>query len=192
MEYYDQVFNLSADLPTSWMNQEFEQCTFQKLDLSQAVLMKSSFINCTFDDCNLTKVVLKETKLYDVNFSGCKLLHVDFSPCNPFGFHANFHNCQLDYTVFIDRKLKKAQFTDCSLRESYFVKCDLVGSSFKNCNLELTRFENNDLSQVDFSTSFNVKLDPELNKLKKAKFSLHNLPGLLEKYQLVINGRMVN
>jgi uncharacterized protein YjbI with pentapeptide repeats len=186
MEYYDQVFSSSTELPANWINQEFEQCSFQKLDLSQAALTKSSFINCTFDDCTLTKVILKETKLYDVSFSGCKLLHVDFGQCNPFGFHVSFKDCQLDYTVFIDRKLRKAHFADCSLREAHFFKCDLVGTSFKNCNLELARFENNDLSQVDFSTSYNLKLDPEQNKIKKAKFSLYNLPGLLEKYELVI------
>ncbi|GAB3509090.1 pentapeptide repeat-containing protein [Spirosoma knui] len=188
MEYYKHVFEPSGELPDNWTNHEFEQCLLRKLDLSRATLAKSNFIGCSFEECNLTNVSLREAKLYDVNFIACTLTHVDFGHCNPFGFHTNFRDCQLDYTVFINRRLKKARFVNCSLKEAYFLKCELNGSVFDTCDLELTRFESNDLSQVDFSSSFNLKLDPDLNKVKKAKFSLYNLPGLLSKYELVIKG----
>ncbi|WP_020600827.1 pentapeptide repeat-containing protein [Spirosoma panaciterrae] len=187
MEYYDQIFEpLTSDI-AKWAGQEFEQCTFRKLDLTQAVLNSASFVDCRFEACNLTRAQLKNTKLYDVRFTNCQLTHIDFGQCNPFGFHVDFQTCQLDYTVFLNRKLKKASFIDCSIREAFFLNCELVGTLFTNCNLELTKFEGNDLSQVDFSSSYNLIISPEDNKLKKARFSLHNLPGLLTKYDLVIN-----
>ncbi|GAB3697960.1 pentapeptide repeat-containing protein [Spirosoma flavus] len=186
MEYFDQVFERPDELPDKWTNHEFEQCRFKKLDLSRTSFASSNFINCRFEDCSLVNATLKNTKLYDVTFVNCKLAHVDFGLCNAFGFHADFQTCQLDYTVFLNRKLKKAQFIDCSLKEAYFVKCELTGSTFANCDLELAKFEENDLTQVDFSSSYNIELDPENNKVKKARFSLNNLPGLLTKYGLVI------
>ncbi|MFD2933254.1 pentapeptide repeat-containing protein [Spirosoma flavum] len=183
MEYYNQVF----DQLDKAANQEFELCTFKKLDLSRIAITDSNFINCRFEDCNLTRAELRNTKLYDVSFVNCRLAHVDFGSCNAFGFHVNFQECQLDYTVFLNRKLKKAHFTDCSLKEAHFLKCDLTGTVFDQCNLELARFEGNNLTQVDFSSSYNLEINPDDNKVKKARFSLQNLPGLLVKYDLVIS-----
>ena len=40
---------------------------------------------------------------------------------------------------------------------------------------------------ADFTTAHNYSIDPEINKIKKAKFSLSQLPGLLDKYDIVIN-----
>jgi uncharacterized protein YjbI with pentapeptide repeats len=187
MEFYDQVFDQITNVIDQWADQSFEQCIFRKLDLTRTEFIGTNFINCRFESCNLTSVILKNTKLYDVSFVNCQLPHVDFSVCNPFGFHVNFQECGLDYTVFLNRKLKKARFTDCSLKEAHFLKCELTGTVFKQCNLELARFEDNDLTGADFSSSYNLELDPDLNKLKKARFSLHNLPGLLAKYNLVIS-----
>ncbi|MVM37821.1 pentapeptide repeat-containing protein [Spirosoma sp. HMF3257] len=188
MDYYKQVFTPLVELPDQWVNQEFEHCTFKKLDLSRIECTNSNFINCRFDDCNLTRVGLGNVKLYDVSFFSCKLAYVDFGQCNAFGFHVNFQECQLDNTAFLNRKLKKAKFVDCSIIEAHFIRCELVGALFKNCNLEFAKFDGNDLTQVDFSSSYNIELNPDENKVKKAKFSLQNLPGLLTKYDLIING----
>lgn len=186
MEFYKHVFDQVSGAPEAWSHQEFEQCTFRKLDLANIDLTSANFVNCRFDGCTLTRAILKDTKLYDVNFYNCTLLYVDFGYCNPFGFHVNFQECQLDNAVFANRKLKKAQFVECSLKEVHFLNCELTGTLFKECNLESARFEGNDLRQSDFSSSFNLTLNPDDNKLKKAKFSLYNLPGLLSKYDLVI------
>lgn len=186
MEYFNQMFAPSDTLPDRWNGQDFEQCTFRNLDLSRTSLSGANFINCRFDACVLTQAEVKNAKLYDVSFASCKLMYVDFGTCNPFGFHVDFEDCQLDYAIFLDRKLKKSRFVDCSLREVQFLNCDLTGTVFGRCNLELARFEKNNLSQVDFSSSYNLGLDPDENKLKKARFSLHNLPGLLKKYDLII------
>ena len=187
MDYFDQVFDPSAEPFITWTDQTFEQCTFKKLDLAGTLFTNANFINCRFEGCDLTKVQVKNTKLYDVSFVHSKLSYVDFGSCNAFSFHVDFQSCQLDNTVFLNRKLKKAQFIDCSLKEAHFLRCDLTGTQFKECNLELARFEDNTLTQVDFSSSYNLELDPDINRIKKAKFSLHNLPGLLTKYDLVIN-----
>jgi hypothetical protein len=52
----------------------------------------------------------------------------------------------------------------------------LLNSTFSNTNLE----------KADLSTSINFSIDPEKNKLKKAKFSVSGLVGLVAKYNIDI------
>ncbi len=187
MDYFNQVIDTPPTGPTHWANHTFEQCVFRKLDLSQAVLTQASLIDCRFEDCVLTAIALNSTKLYEVSFLRCLLTQVDFSGCDTFGFAVDFIECQLDHAVFLNRKLKRTRFIDCSLKEAHFANCDLSGSVFKGCNLEFAKFDDNNLTQADFSTSYNISLNPEENKVKKAHFSVHSLPGLLTKYNLVIS-----
>jgi hypothetical protein len=46
------------------------------------------------------------------------------------------------------------------------------------------------LEKADLRTSFNYLIDPEVNKMRKAKFSIDGLPGLLGKYELEITDRI--
>jgi hypothetical protein len=45
-------------------------------------------------------------------------------------------------------------------------------------------FENTIIEKVDFRTSYNYSIDLEINKVKKAKFSLTGVVGLLDKYDI--------
>jgi hypothetical protein len=42
------------------------------------------------------------------------------------------------------------------------------------------------LSSANFVSSYNFTIDPEKNLLRKAKFSLDGLPGLLENYGIIV------
>ena len=70
----------------------------------------------------------------------------------------------------------KVEFTEADLSEAIFTDCDLENAFFNNTNLE----------KADFSTSYNFTINPEENKIQKAKFSKENLAGLLCQYKLVI------
>ncbi|GAB2543841.1 pentapeptide repeat-containing protein [Spirosoma aerophilum] len=187
MDFCDQLFDQTTGVVDQWTRHTFEQCTFKNLDLSKVVFTNTNFINCRFDQCNLSMAVTEGTRFDDVVFVDCKLNSVNFGHCSGFGFHVDFQTCQLDYASFFNRNLKKTRFVDCSLLEARFLNCDLSGALFRNCNLELTVFATNVLTQTDFSSSYNLSLDPDGNKLKKTKFSLHSLPGLLTKYDIVVS-----
>jgi uncharacterized protein YjbI with pentapeptide repeats len=47
-------------------------------------------------------------------------------------------------------------------------------------------FSDSNLEKVDFRKSNFYSIDLEQNRVKKAKFSLHGLPGLLGKYNIEI------
>jgi uncharacterized protein YjbI with pentapeptide repeats len=82
--------------------------------------------------------------------------------------------------------MKKTIFIDCSIQEADFTDADLTGSLLQNCNLYKAKFENTNLEKADLRSAYNFAIDPELNRIKKAKFSVDGLHGLLGKYDLVI------
>lgn len=67
-----------------------------------------------------------------------------------------------------------------------FTEADLTQTTFDSCNLEGAVFENCNLEKADFQTAFNFTLDPERNKIAKAKFSKEGALGLLKKYNIQI------
>jgi hypothetical protein len=47
-------------------------------------------------------------------------------------------------------------------------------------------FSQTNLEKADFTTAFNYQIDPEQNRMKKARFSPEGIAGLLVKYKIVI------
>lgn len=179
---------LTRHLPPELVGErEFEQYHFIHFDLSQANLAGCRFTDCRFETCNLAGASLTNISLQNVAFDGCKLLGLPFEVCRDLLFGVHFERCQLDYASFAGKVMPHTQFTDCSLREANFTGADLSGTRFENCLLSRAVFEQTRLVGADLLTAQEVELDPELNELKQARFALSSLPGLLAKYDLVID-----
>ncbi|WP_086936325.1 pentapeptide repeat-containing protein [Chamaesiphon minutus] len=58
---------------------------------------------------------------------------------------------------------------------------------FENCDLTDAIFQYTILEKADFRTAYNYSIDPELNRIKKAKFSRSGIAGLLDKYDIDID-----
>jgi fluoroquinolone resistance protein len=166
----------------------FESCRFVRCDLSYADFSGMLFIDCFFEECNLSLIKLSDTGLQNIQFKDCKLSGADFSKSRDFLFGANFSNCIVDNAIFYKKKNKGAKFSDCSLVETDFTEADLTDAQFINCNLNQAFFSNTILKNADLRTSYNFIIDPDNNILKKARFSVYGLPGLLAKYDLRVNG----
>jgi len=83
-------------------------------------------------------------------------------------------------------KLHKIEFAKCEMVEVDFGRADLTGSSFNDCDLRNAVFDNTNLSKCDFRKADNYIIDPENNKISKAKFSFIGIPALLTKYDIEI------
>jgi uncharacterized protein YjbI with pentapeptide repeats len=129
----------------------------------------------------LTKTACRETK-----FKDCKMIGVNFEHCNKFGLSFSFENCILNHSSFYQTKIKNTHFKNSQLLETDFAACDLTGSLFDDCDLLGAAFEKTIVEHVDFRTAFNYSIDMENNRVKKAKFSLKGIAGLLNKYDIVI------
>ena len=134
-----------------------------------------------------TMVKMNNCQLNNVAFTGCKLTGTSFIDCNDTLLNVRFENCPMDYSLFSGKKLTKTPFVNCSLRNADFTECDLGKTRFTECNLENAVFHYTNLKETDFSSAYNYTIDPEANTLRKAKFSLQGVPGLLAKYGIEID-----
>lgn len=167
-------------------DREFYKCKFIGCNFTQSDLRGNSFEECTFEDCNFSMTEIEGVGFRDITFMGCKILGLDFTRCNRFMFTFRFENCIMDYCTFFGTKLDKTHFIKCSLREADFTEANLSSSLFTDSDLTGTLFSNTNLEKTDFRSALNFAIDPEFNKMKKAKFSSLQLEGLLYKYQLDI------
>lgn len=166
--------------------QEYTNCTFKNCNFSEILLHTTRLSNCIFINCNLAMTKISETQLANVNFDSCKIMGVNFKHCSSFLFEVAFKRCILDYSSFENLKMKKTIFTQCSMKGVDFGNTDLTESQFIRCDLADAAFHASNLKQVDFTTSYSYVIDPNANYIKGAKFSIDGLPGLLSKFNIVI------
>jgi uncharacterized protein YjbI with pentapeptide repeats len=170
------------------MYKDFERCYFTDCDFSQCNYTGSAFIDCNFTGCNFKEAKVNYAGLRTVFFDGCDFTGVNFSMVDPLFFSVEFKNCKLDYTKFYTLKVKGTIFTNCSIIAADFMGTDLTEVLFDNCNLHKSVFHDSVANKADFTTSYNFSIDPERNKLRRARFSQDGLKGLLEKYEIVVVG----
>ncbi|MBK7634723.1 MAG: pentapeptide repeat-containing protein [Saprospiraceae bacterium] len=144
------------------------------------------FIACAFNSCNLSMMKLNKTVFQDIKFTDCKMLGLRFDLCHDFGLSFSFDHCQLNHSSFYKTKIKKTVFKNTQLEETDFADADLTNAIFDNCSLEQATFDHTILEKADFRTSYNYSIDPEINRIKKAKFSIFGISGLLDKYDIEI------
>ena len=82
--------------------------------------------------------------------------------------------------------MTKTKFIDTSMKQVVFTNANLSQSVFDNTDLADAVFNGVELKEADFRTAYNYAIDPELNNIKKARFSLHGVVGLLAKYGIRI------
>lgn len=92
----------------------------------------------------------------------------------------------MDYCGFYNLQVKKTNFNSCRLLEADFTMANLTGSSFVGSELSGAVFDQTVLEKADFRETQNYRIDPELNRIKGARFDLDGLPGLLGKYGIKI------
>ncbi|MES2329184.1 MAG: pentapeptide repeat-containing protein [Bacteroidota bacterium] len=166
---------------------EYEGCEFLNCNFSNTDLSNINFSECHFTGCNLSMAKLVKTSFQDTKFKDCKLLGLHFQDCNAFLFTVDFDNCFLNLSSFYKLKLKKIRFKDCSMHEVDFTETDLSAAILDNCDLLRATFDNTILEKTDFRAAFNYSIDPERNRVKKAKFSTTGISGLLDKYDIEID-----
>ena len=182
----DKTFDKTDVAANPLQQADYENCSFVNCDLSNSSLSGINFIECSFNGCNLSTTKLNKTAFRDTNFKDCKLMGLQFGTCEDFLFTVRFENCILNFSSFYKMKLKKLIFKNCNLTEVDFTEADLSAALFDHCDLAKTLFENTILEKADFRTSYNYSIDPEINKIKKARFSTPGIVGLLGKYDIEI------
>jgi len=164
----------------------YEYCQFSNCDFSNSDLSDVKFMDCEFYCCNPSMTKLIGTVLRDIVFNESKLLGMQFENCNDLLLSVKFTNCNLSHSSFYKVNLKMTIFENTKLHEVDFTECNLSSSIFDNCDLSRAIFDNTNIEKTDFRTSCNYSINPEINRIKRAKFSLPEVVGLLGKYDINI------
>ena len=175
-----------SDTSSQLTEGEYENCSFINCSFLNFNLSGFNFIECEFKICDLSMVKAKGTGFRIVVFKNCKLVGINFGDCNSFSLSLHFEDCLLNLSSFYKLKLKGTLFNRCNLQEVDFAETDLTGSIFDTCDLAGALFENSILEKVDFETAFNYSIDPNINRIKKAKFSMAGVLGLLHKHDIEV------
>lgn len=168
---------------------EYEDCHFSRCVFANTDLSNFKFLDCTFTDCDWSTVNLNDTMLQDCQFKSCKMIGLHFEDCYKLVFSVSFDQCLLNLSSFQSRNLSKMQFKECSLQEVDFTATDLSQAIFKQCDLSGSTFEDTILFKADFRSSVGYSIDPDKNDIRKAKFSLPGVLGLLDKYDIWVEGK---
>lgn len=182
----DKTFKGNDFSETPLVKGEYEACQFTQCNFANSNLSGSQFIECVFTDCHLSLINLNQTVFRNVQFINCKMLGLRFEQCNEFGRSFSFTGCQLAHSSFYQTNIKKTIFANCDLQECDFTESNITGVVFTNCNLQQAVFDNTVMEKADLRTAYNYSIDPETNRMKKAKFSAHGIAGLLGKYDIEI------
>lgn len=166
----------------------FERCNFQNCIFTNVDLSGLKFSECRFDSCDFSMAGLERTAFQEVEFRNCKLMGLRFDECHAFLLAFQFEDCQLNFSSFYQLKIPKTRFINCSLVETEFIEADLTSACFDGSDLSGAVFENTGLEKADFRLARHFSIDPELNRIRQAKFSASGLVGLLEKYNITVDG----
>jgi uncharacterized protein YjbI with pentapeptide repeats len=112
---------------------------------------------------------------------------IHFEDCHLLFFDPVFERCLLDLSSFYKRKLADKSLAGCSLKEVDFTEADLSRVDFSGADLMGAVFDGSQLGGADFRDALHVRIDPEKNFIKRARFRIDALAGLLGKYELLID-----
>lgn len=169
-------------------DREFEKCVFRGCDFSNSNFSRNRFADCQFIGCNLGMMKLSQTTLDNIKFRDCKLIGLNFGECADFLFSVHFDNCLLDFTSFAAKKMAKTTFINSSLKSAEFTNTNLHKALFDNTDLQNAVFDQANLQGANLVSAYNYTIDPERNNIKKAKFSVHGLAGLLARHNISVEG----
>jgi uncharacterized protein YjbI with pentapeptide repeats len=164
----------------------YEECLFLGCGFTGAELSGVTFRNCTFERCDFTLAGMKNAALQQALFRRCRLQGVQFGDCRTFLLELRFEECMMRFATFLKLSLKETVFRTCDLQEADFTEADLTGASFAESDLLKAVFHHTNLEKADFRTAVNYSINPETNRLRKARFSLPGVTGLLDTYGIEI------
>ncbi len=90
------------------------------------------------------------------------------------------------YCNFHKLNLKKTGFEGCEVLECDFFETNLEGANFNKADLKGSVFENTNLTKASFVNAVNYEINPNLNEVKSAKFSMPEVLSLLKPFKIVV------
>ena len=182
-EYTDQRFKRLTCRAQVITRQKFDGCTFDHCSFQETVFQSCRFNDCTFTDCDLRLARVPGSSFRSVLFERSNVTGINWADgswaksglLNSIGFH----ECDVSYATFIGLELKKLVMTQCVAKDVDFSDANLTQANCTETDFFESRFVHTNLTEADFTHARNYAIDPSLNVLKNAKFSLPEAIALL-------------
>ena len=167
-------------------SKSFEKCTFTDCDFTNSDFSNSLFVDCRFANSNFRATKLSDTKLHNVDFDDCKILGLDFTQISTFIVKIGFRNSQILKCNFSLLELKESDFSDSCINQCDFFRTNAAKSNFSGSDLKGSIFENTDLTKADFTNAQNYSINPLINTIKHAIFTMPEAMTLLDSLEITI------
>ncbi len=164
---------------------EYEGETFERLTLINTDLRDKKFVDCIFEGCAISSVKIDGT-LMQVAFKESKLEGINFFTSKQTLMRVSFYKCVIRHCSFAQLKLRETKFSKCRMQNVDFAEADMTGSDFSGSTFEDCVFQHTILTKADFTDAQGYQIDPTRNIIRKAKFNLPDVLGLLSSFDIVI------
>jgi uncharacterized protein YjbI with pentapeptide repeats len=156
----------------------FEGCKLENCNFSESKLRSSIVEDCVFEGCDLSNASFSGSRFHEVRLKRCKVIGVNWTQLEALR-GVEFESCNLSFGNFMSLKLKRLKMTHCRAQESDFRQADLSEADLRGTDLSGALFNQTILLKADLRDALNYVIDPTMNRIKDAKFSLPEAIGLL-------------
>lgn len=161
---------------------ELVDCTLRDTSWAGAVLEHMHFEDCTFERVDLSRVRLPDTVLDGCTFTGCKALATSWSMLRARVLAPDptrWEDCQLSMGSFTGLDLTGARFERCSLTDADLDETVLTDVVFDDCTLAGARFVDADLRRADLRGARDYVLDVRAARVEGLRVDAAGALGLL-------------
>jgi uncharacterized protein YjbI with pentapeptide repeats len=128
---------------------EFNQCRFNRVDLSGGSLMKASFTDCLIEHSNLANLRTDGSALIRVRIDGARLTGLQW--IDGAFRDVTVQDSKVDLSVFRSSDFRATLFSDCNLTRADFAMADLCGAHFLRCDLTAAQFSGAKMAGARFT-----------------------------------------
>jgi fluoroquinolone resistance protein len=164
---------------------EYEGETFERLTLIGTDLRDKKFVDCIFEGCALSSIKI-DGSLLQAAFKDSKLEGINFFTAKQTLIRVSFYNCVIRHSSFAQLKIRETKFVNCRLQNVDFAEADLTEADFTNSIFEDCVFQHTILTKANFSDAQGYIIDPTRNIIRKARFCLPDVLGLLTSFDIQI------
>ena len=165
---------------------EFIECRFTNCSFRETRFDACKFEDCTFEGCELSLMTVNGNVFKAVVFRKSKLVGVNWTQAAwgdakvaSLSEPIELHECSIKYALFMGLNLERIRIEDCSALEADFSEANLAGANLRGTDLAKAIFRNSNLSGANLVGAKNYFIDPNLNDISKARFSLPEAMSLL-------------
>ena len=189
-EYEDQTFE-GLSLPGAEIRaKEFAGCTFTGCSFLEARFRACRFVDCTFVRSDLSLCSLEECSFTTTEFIDSQIIGVNWTeaswPALGLFDAIGFERCAISHSTFIGLGLRRVKIVDCVAHDVDFAEANLSEAVCVGTDFQDSRFLRTDLSEADFTGARNYAISPNLNMLRKARFSLPEAMALLYGLDIIL------